>query len=348
MNQPLLNAIEGKEVSRYPVWFLRQAGRYLPEYRALKEKYSFLEMCSQPKLAAEVTLQPLKRFDLDAAIIFADILLPLIPLGQTLSFKKDHGPVLKPAIRTEEDFKNFVSKKPHLSDLAYVGEALNIVRNELPKEKSLIGFAGAPLTVASYMIEGGGTKNFYHTKRMLFESPPLFHKVMALLTESTKEYLKMQAQAGADLLMLFDSWAGALSPRDYEKHILPYIKELKEEVASFDKKLIYYPGQNPHNASFIKKEHCDVLHLDWHIDLEMFFAESKEEKNLVYQGNLDPQILFSEESEVRRRTREVLNFFKEKKPGGHIFNVGHGLIPQIPIASLETVIDEVRQFPLCS
>ncbi len=344
MNQPLLNAIEGKESSRYPVWFLRQAGRYLPEYRALKEKYSFLEMCQNPKIAAEVTLQPLARFDLDAAIIFADILLPLVPLGQTLNFKKDHGPLLIPPIRTEEDFENFISKTPSLEDLNYVGEALNLVRAKLPKEKSLIGFAGAPFTVATYMIEGSGTKNFHHTKRMLFGDPSLFHKIMSLLCESTKTYLKMQAEAGADLLMLFDSWASAVSPMDYKKHILPYIKELKTEVESFGKKLIYYPGQNPQNASFITKRHCDVLHLDWHIDLNLFFNKEDQGEGLSYQGNLDPQILFAKEEDIRKQTREILYFFKEKYPKRHIFNVGHGLIPEIPISSLEKVIDEIRLF----
>ena len=314
MTQTLLNAIEGKKGSRYPVWFLRQAGRYLPEYRKLKEKYSFVEMCSDPKLAAEITLQPLKRFDLDAAIIFADILLILMPLGQALSFKKDHGPVLTPPIRSDEDFTKLLCHTPSISDLSYVGEALSLVRDQLPKEKSLIGFAGAPFTVASYMIEGGSTKNFHHTKKLLFSNPELFHKVMTLLTESTVQYLEMQAHAGADLMMLFDSWAGALSPQDYQTHVLPYTKQLKTTVSSFGKKLIYYPGSNPQNASLVGKNHCDVLHLDWHIDLEMFFGEKKRTtESLAFQGNLDPQVLFADEATIRSRTREVLDFFPRDK-----------------------------------
>lgn len=345
MTQTLLNAIEGKEDSRYPVWFLRQAGRYLPEYRKLREGRSFIELCQNPKLAAEVTLQPLERFDLDAAIIFADILLLLMPLGQDLSFKKDHGPVLSPPIRSKEDFKNFINKKASIADLGYVAEAISIVRNKLPKEKSVIGFAGAPFTVASYMIEGGGSKNFHHTKKLLFSSPDTFHDIMSLLTESTCEYLKMQSDAGADLLMLFDSWAGALTPTDYKKHILPHMRKLREFTRRIGKKLIYYPGSNPQNASFIDTDICDVLHLDWHIDLEKFFSENKSlDHNLSFQGNLDPQALFADEKTIRERTKKILEFFEKKAPSKHIFNIGHGLIPETPIESLKIVIDEIRSY----
>ena len=340
MTQALLNAIEGKEDSRQAVWFLRQAGRYLPEYRKLRENYSFLDMCSNPKLAAEVTLQPLERFDLDAAIIFADILLLLMPLGQDLSFKKDHGPVLRPAIRTKNDFKNFLNLSPSLESLNYVGEAVSMVRNTIPKDKSVIGFAGAPFTVASYMIEGSGSKNFHHTKKILFSDPSLFKEIMLLLTENTAKYLKKQIDGGADVIMLFDSWAGALAPRDYQEHILPHVQTLKSFVSFHGKKLIYYSGSNPQNASLVDESHCDVLHLDWRIDLDMFFKERN--SSLCYQGNLDPQALFLEEAPLRRKVRNLLNFFKEKAPNKHIFNVGHGLIPQTPIRSLEIVLDEIR------
>ena len=344
MTQALINAIEGRKNSRYPTWFLRQAGRYLPEYRKLREGRTFVEMCSDPKLAAEVTLQPLRRFDLDAAIIFADILLILMPLGQDLSFKKDHGPILAPPVRNREDFDRLNRSNPPLGDLAYVGEAISLVRNQLPQDKSVIGFAGAPFTVASYMIEGGGTKNFHNLKRMVFSESKLFHDIMKLLTESTKTYLKMQADAGCDLMMLFDSWAAALSPKDYEKHVLSYMKDLKSFISSLDKKLIFFPGQNPQHANLVTKEHCDVLHLPWQTDLEQLFDGSEiSKKGLCFQGNLDPQALFLDEESLRGKVRSILDFFEERAPGRHIFNIGHGLIPQTPIKSLEIAVDEIRK-----
>lgn len=345
MTQALLNAISGTNQERYPIWFLRQAGRYLPEYQALRKNRSFLELCSNPKLAGEVTLQPLARFDLDAAIIFADILLPLMPLGQDLSFKKDHGPLLTPPIRSKEDFNSFVNKRPEVNSLNYVGEAISLVRAKLDKSKSVIGFAGAPFTVASYMIEGGGSKNFHHCKKLLFSSPETFSEIMSLLTKTTVKYLTMQAQAGCDIIMLFDSWAGALSPLDYKEHILPHMKTLRRELKQLKKPLIYYPGANPYHTNLMDESVCDVLHLDWRVDLKSFFEKPlTTQKTLSFQGNLDPQALFLDESSLRRRVRDVLEHFQKQAPHKHIFNVGHGLIPQTPIDSIKTVIDEIRSF----
>lgn len=345
MTQTLLNAIQGKKQSRYPVWFLRQAGRYLPEYQKLREKYNFLELCSNPKLAAEVTLHPTKRFDIDAAIIFADILLPLIPLGQSLSFKKNHGPLLTPSIRSEDDFKNFIQTKPKISDLSYVGETISLVRNSLAKNMSVIGFAGAPFTVASYMIEGQSSKNFHHCKKLMFSNPHAFSSIMSHLTETTANYLKIQADAGCDLIMLFDSWAGALTLEDYKIHVLPHMRKLREEIKNFKKPLIYYPGSNPQHSSLMDENLCDVLHLDWRVDLDKFFVNNPQTKSsLCFQGNLDPQSLFMPEKDLRTRTKKILEFFAKETSLKHIFNVGHGLIPQTPVESLETVIDEIRSY----
>lgn len=345
MNQSLLNAIQGKKQERYPLWFLRQAGRYLPEYRELRKDHSFLDLCSNPSLAAEITLQPTRRFDLDAAIVFADILLPLIPLGQTLSFKKDHGPLLQPSIRSSADFKQ-INSNPDVKSLSYVGETISIVRSKLKSSMSVIGFAGAPFTVASYMIEGQGTKNFQNCKQLVFSEPDTFKAIMSLLTETTVEYLRMQAEAGADALMLFDSWAGALAPMDYEKHVLPHMKTLSLEVKKFNKPIIYYPGANPSHCHMIKKEICDVLHLDWRLDVDNFIKQRADDANKpsCLQGNLDPQALFLPEQKLRARTKALLDSFNQDSSLSHIFNVGHGLIPQVPIKSLEIVIDEVRSY----
>ena len=343
MTQPLLNAIQGKKQERYPLWFLRQAGRYLPEYQNLRKNRSFLELCSNSSLAAEVTLQPMKRFDLDAAIVFADILLPLIPLGQTLSFKKDHGPLLEPSIRNKDDFKR-IKRNPDIKSLSYVGETISMVRSALDSSKSVIGFAGAPFTVACYMIEGQGSKNFHHCKNLAFSDPETFHGVMSLLTETTLKYLTMQAEAGCDLLMLFDSWAGALAPQDYKTYILPHMKELGLELKKLHKPVIYYPGSNPSHAQTIDSKLCDVLHLDWRIEASDFIHKRRKEAPSCLQGNLDPQALFLPEDKLRARTKELLDQFNQDNSISHIFNIGHGLIPQTPIKSLEIVIDEVRSY----
>ena len=205
-DKPIINALLGKASKRYPVWFLRQAGRYLPEYQAIRAQMDFLTLCKNPEKAAEVTLQPLKRFDLDAAIIFSDILIPAVAMGQSLEFAKDHGPILSPTVKSLDDVKKLDS-----TDIAnkcsYLGEALSIVKQNLKEQQTLIGFAGAPFTVASYMVEGGSSKNFHRLKLMAFQQEETLRALLEKISEASYQYLKMQVEAGAEVLMLFDSWA---------------------------------------------------------------------------------------------------------------------------------------------
>jgi uroporphyrinogen decarboxylase len=343
-NQPLLHAINGTTSSRYPVWFLRQAGRYLPEYRELKKKHSFLDLCHDPKKAAEITLQPLRRFDLDAAIIFSDILTPLIAAGQHLSFKQNHGPVITPTISSKKDLLALnldnISQK-----LSYVGEALSIVKKELPSEKTLIGFAGSAFTVASYMIQGQSDKTFSEVKKMAFNDPSLLTEILYFINKLTKEYLSMQVSAGADVIMLFDSWAGCLPPHYYQKLIVPPLSSLLKELKKLKVPIIYYPGNNPELLKELDISSIDVVAVDWHSSFSHAITELKEKKkNITIQGNLDPLLLHANEETVRKNVRAILQTAQENIPNRHIFNVGHGLLPSTPIESIHWAIDEIRNF----
>lgn len=337
----LLKLAQGFPSKRYPIWFLRQAGRYLPEYKELRAQYEFLDLCKNPELAAEVTLQPLRRFDLDAAIIFSDILIPAVALGQNLTFAKDHGPLLSNPVRDEESLARL--------DLAgckerwnFVGEAIRLVKAKLAPHQTMIGFAGAPFTLASYMIEGQGGTNFSETKRFAFCKRALFKKFLMQLAEVTISYLQMQITAGAEVIMLFDTWAQQFTRTDY----LELVKEATEciiEKISEQVPVIYYPGQGSDRLYDLSNTKASVLAVDWRTSLTLAKKILEEQGlNLCLQGNLDPLCLIGEESFVRERVRRILEEVKICKPAGHIFNVGHGLLPLSPIESLHWVIDEIR------
>ncbi|MEY4631094.1 MAG: hypothetical protein RIQ81_1214 [Pseudomonadota bacterium] len=340
--------------SRYPVWFMRQAGRYLPEYMAIRSRMEFVDLCKSPEDASEVTLQPLRRFDLDAAIIFSDILVPCMALGQKLTFGKGHGPQLSAPVQSREAFRNL--RRPDAAkELGYVGEALALTRSRLAPGKALIGFAGAPFTVATYMIEGGSSKEFTATKGMLFGDPELFSDLLKLLRDVTVDYLLMQVKAGADALMLFDTWAGNLTPGDYRHHVWPVTAELMATVREqAGVPVTYFSGQGsdrilelgPSNA---QRPAFDVLSVDWRIRMSHAAHLVKEAGlDVSLQGNLDPQALIGPESMVRTRVREILEEVRVARQRGlirgHIFNVGHGLLPHTPPDALTWAIDEVRRF----
>ena len=342
----LLKSIYGIPSSRYPVWFLRQAGRYLPEYRALRKKYDFLDLCYTPKKAAEITLQPLNRFDLDAAIIFSDILTPLTAIGQNLTFKKNHGPIITPTIETKDDLLalnlNNIPEK-----LNYVGEAINLVKSKLSSDKSLIGFAGSAFTVASYMIQGESDKTFLKAKHMAFTQPQLFSDILNFLNDLTFQYLTMQASAGADVVMLFDSWAGYLSPADYQSIIFPHLFNLLKKLKSLNLPIIYYPGNNPDTLKVLDTSLLDVVAIDWRCSLaDSINQVKKSNPKISIQGNLDPVVLHANESMIRKKVRDILQTTSQICDHKHIFNVGHGLLPSTPIASLHWVIDEIRKFQI--
>ena len=341
MEKPLLLAARGRPTKRYPIWFLRQAGRYLPEYRELRSRYEFLDMCKSPKLAAEVTLQPLRRYDLDAAIIFSDILIPAVALGQDLSFEKNHGPLLSKPVRDAASLKNLKFDQAH-HDWDFVGEALHLVKSQLAEHQTMIGFAGAPFTLASYMIEGRGGTQFEETKRLAFRDPGLYKSFLLQLSEMTVSYVNMQIRAGAEFIMLFDTWAQQVTRCDF----LDLVKEATQSLISRISQKVpvaYYAGQGCDRLYDLSGTQASVIAVDWRTDLNQAKAAlAQQNLSLCLQGNLDPMTLLGSESFVRARVRQILEEARRLDLPGHIFNVGHGLLPLSPPESLHWVIDEIR------
>lgn len=343
--KPLIQAARSIKSDRYPIWFLRQAGRYLPEYLALRSKYEFLELCKNPERAAEVTLQPLKRFDLDAAIIFSDILIPAVALGQDLTFQKDHGPILSNVVRDEASFHNLKFGKQSL-DWNYLGEAIALVKSQLAPHQTMIGFAGAPFTLASYMIEGQGGTSFAECKRLAFRKPEFFKMFLKQLADISIRYLNMQIEAGAEVIMLFDTWAQQLQERDF----VNCVKDATEHVISTISEkvpVIYYPGQGSDRLYNLANTKASVIAVDWRTSLtQANRILANQDLKLCLQGNLDPLTLIGDEKFVRERVRSLLDEAKHCELPAHIFNVGHGLLPLTPIESIQWVIDEVRSFQI--
>lgn len=343
--KPLVEVAFGRPSKRKPIWFLRQAGRYLPEYREVRKGYEFTDLCKTPKAAAEVTLQPLRRYDLDASIIFSDILVPCMAMGQELTFGKGHGPQLAPAIHSGSDVAKL--RKPDAkNELGYVGEAIQLVKSELAPHQTMIGFAGAPFTVASYMIEGAGSKVYTDLKKFLYTDPQGFKALMDLLVETTIDYLLMQVEAGADALMLFDTWANQLTAKDYRDYSFAACNKIISEVKSrCDVPIIYYPGQGTDLYFELSSYQGDVIAVDWRTRLSRACKIlDNVGLNVSVQGNLDPQVLVADEVKVREETRKVLE--ESKSARGHIFNVGHGLQPHLNPDAINWVIDEVRNWKI--
>jgi uroporphyrinogen decarboxylase len=346
LSKPILAAARGEKPSRYPIWFLRQAGRYLPEYQHIRSQMSFLELCRNPAKAAEVTVQPLRRFDLDGAIIFSDILVPPTAMGIDLSFDKGHGPVLNPVVRSAKDLLSL--RMPDAErELGYVGEAIALTKAQLGPTQTMIGFAGAPFTVASYMIEGSGSKNYTEVKTLAFTKPKVFAELLSMLAEVTKDYLKMQVKAGAEIVMLFDSWAGNLAAEDYRSLVAPVMIELFQSLkASLPVPVIYFPGQGSTNLPELSGMAMDVVAVDWRCRIDQAYSMLKNEGlDVSVQGNLDPQILLGDKAFVRTRVHNILDSVVRAQPRGHILNVGHGLLPHTSIDALGWAIEAVRGYP---
>ena len=341
--KPLVEAAFGRKPSRQPIWFLRQAGRYLPEYREVRKNLEFTELCQTPNLAAEVTLQPLRRFDLDAAIIFSDILIPPTAMGQNLTFGKGHGPIMTPPVQSMADLKAL--RVPDVEkELGYVGEAIKLTKDGLKPEQTMIGFAGAPFTVASYMIEGMGSKVYTEVKKLIYTEPDTFRGLLELLGEVTVEYLKMQIRAGADALMLFDTWVGQLTGDHYQEFIKPVMLQLVNEMKAAHPEipLTYYPGQGSEIYHELSGINVDVIAVDWRVKLDRGISLLSElGHNVSVQGNLDPQAFLASENELRKEVRSTLS--RSSKARGYIFNVGHGLLPHIEPEKLTIAIDEIRK-----
>ncbi|GAB4543376.1 MAG: uroporphyrinogen decarboxylase [Anaerolineales bacterium] len=333
-----LQACRRQPVDATPVWFMRQAGRYLPEYRAIREKYSLIEICRHPEIAAEVTLQPLRALGVDAAILFADILLPAIPLGVGLEFAKGEGPILQNPIRSLDDVKNLRPVNPE-ADLGYVLDAIRILRREL-SDAPLIGFCGAPFTVASYLIEGGSSREFLKTKAMMVSAPETWHALMEKLTVVLSDYLVAQIRAGAQAVQVFDSWVGALSPQDYQEFVLPYSQKVLRAAQKENVPVIHFGTNTATLLPLMKRAGGDVIGLDWRIPLDDGWRLLGDD--VAVQGNLDPAILFAPLSEIQKRVHDILNRAAGKP--GHIFNLGHGVLQHTPVDTLKAVVEMVHGY----
>ena len=340
MSEPrLVAACRLQPVDQTPAWFMRQAGRFLPEYRAVRERHTLLEICAVPELTAEVTLQPIRRFGMDGAIIFADILLPLVPMGIDLTFVPDVGPSIANPIRTPEDIARLVPIDP-LEALAPTLEALRLVRSELPPDTALIGFAGAPFTLASYLIEGGPTRNFIKTKSFMYHQPEAFRALMEKLVTLTIDYLRAQAEAGAQVLQLFDSWVGYLGREDYRRFIKPHSAAIFEALGDLDCPTIHFGVGTGELLGDISEAGGDVIGLDWRVPLDEGWARVGEDKGV--QGNLDPAVLYGPHDFIRERVQRILTL-ADGRPG-HVFNLGHGVNPTTPMDGVSVVLDTLRSW----
>ncbi len=333
-----LEACQRRHTDATPVWFMRQAGRYMAEYRALREKYSLLEMCFQPELAAEVTLQPVRAFGVDAAILFADILLPAIPLGVGLEFVEGVGPVLQRPVRCMQDVLDLRPVTPEI-DLGYVMEAIRILRGEL-KDTPLIGFCGAPFTVAAYMIEGGSSRDFLQAKLMMYTAPETWHALMDRLAAVLSEYLAAQVHSGAQAVQMFDSWAGVLSPQDYLDYVQPYSHRVLQKAQALGVPVIHFGTGATTLLPAMKAAGGTVMGLDWRVPLDEGWKIAG--YDVAVQGNLDPAALFAPRDEIEKRVRDILN--RAAGHPGHIFNLGHGILQQTPVENVKAVVDMVHEF----
>lgn len=340
MNSRFLDACRRRPTDVRPVWFMRQAGRYLKQYREIRAKNSILEICKRPDLAATVTLQPVEILDVDAAIIFADLLLPVEPMGLKLHFVAGEGPVIDNPVRTSSDIDSLSIS--NTDDLGYVGEAIQMVTRALAGRVPVIGFVGAPFTLASYVIEGGPSKTFLETKQLMYRDETLWRRLMGKLVDVLGPFALSQVAAGARAIQVFDSWVGALSPDDYVRFVAPYSRALIERIRSAGVPVIHF-GTGA--AGFFRELHAaggDVMGVDWRVNIDLAWMDISYRS--AVQGNLDPAALFSPLPELRARVHELL-----KRTGsrpGHIFNLGHGVLPETPVENVKAVVEFVREFKL--
>ena len=336
MNDLFLRTCRGESVERAPVWIMRQAGRYLPEYRELRKKHDFLTMCHTPELAAAATLQPIERFGMDAAILFSDILVPAEPMGFEVTFTP--GPVIANPVRTAADVAKI---RPVESEdqMGFVYEAIRILRRELDGRAPLIGFAASPFTLAAYLVEGRGSKNFDKVKSLLFGQPATAHELLERVASVTIDYLRNQIAAGAQAVQLFDSWAGLLGVDAYAEFGLPYANRFLDAIADTGVPRIYFALNGAHLMPAMRNCNSEVLGVDWRMPLDRA-AELLGNRH-VLQGNLDPCVLFASPEVVARETATVLDSGSKLK--GHVFNLGHGILPETPIESVETLVRTVRE-----
>lgn len=335
---PLVRAARREPTDYTPVWFMRQAGRILPEYRAIREKWSLIEICRQPELCAEVTLQPMKRMPLDGAVLFADIMLPLVGVGVALELVDDVGPVIREPIRAAPGVHALRPMEPD-EDVPFVLRTIQLVKSELGPGRAVLGFAGGPFTLASYLIEGKPTRDFALTKRFMYEMPQLWHELLARLAAITSAYLLAQVRAGVDVVQLFDSWVGALDADDYREFVQPYAREVLATVGASGVPMIHFGTNTTALLEQMKSDGASIIGVDWRVPLDDAWQRIGFDKGI--QGNLDPAALLGPAATMTRKAADVLR--RAGSRPGHIFNLGHGIMPTTPLDNAVRLVDFVHE-----
>ncbi|MCI0486424.1 MAG: uroporphyrinogen decarboxylase [Blastocatellia bacterium] len=335
-NDLLIRAARGERVERTPVWMMRQAGRYLPEYRAVRAETDFLTLCKTPDLAVEVSLQPYRILDTDAVIMFSDILIPVEAMGQEVRLTEQKGPELPDPIRTREQVDRLIVPDP-IEKTGFVMEIIKRLRRELDGRVPLIGFAGAPWTLAAYMIEGGGSKNYAQVKRMMYAAPATLHALLDKIADTIILYLNAQIEAGAEVIQLFDSWAGELAPADYEEFALPYERKILESIDRDAAPSILFINGCGIFLEKMRASGADVLSIDWRIDLKE--ARERVGEGVTLQGNLDPCVLLSTPEIITAKARELIEAGGGRR---HILNLGHGILPMTPVENARAFIQAAK------
>ena len=334
---PFMRACRRESVPYTPVWLMRQAGRYMGEYREVRARTSFLELCKTPDLAAEVTVTAAERLNVDAAIIFADILLIIEPMGLQLEFSKGEGPVIHNPVRGARDVER-VREVADPAALDYVMQAIRATRRSLRPDLPLIGFAGAPFTLASYICEGGSSKNYVHTKRLMYTDAGAWHALMSLISRALSVYLNAQLAAGAQAVQLFDSWVGCLSPADYREYVLPHTRAVIEGVTP-GAPVLHFGTGTAALLELMREAGGDVIGVDWRVNLDEAWARIGHDRAVM--GNLDPVALFADREHVRREARRILDMAGSRN--GHVFNLGHGILPETPVENVVALVEAVHE-----
>ncbi len=337
-NDLFLRACKRQPVERTPIWMMRQAGRYLPEYRAVREKADFLTMCKTPELAAEVTLQPIDLIGVDAAIIFSDILVIPEAMGMHLEMHEGKGPIFPKPIRNERDANELKIIEPD-KDLKYVLDAVSLTKKELNGRVPLIGFSGAPWTLLTYMVEGRGSKNFAEVKKLIYNNPELAHKLLSKISDAVADYLNAKIEAGADAVQIFDTWGGILTPDDFNEFSLQYIQQIISKLKKKDEPVIVFAKGVHYTIEAIVGTGADVIGLDWTMNLGE--VRKKVGDNVALQGNMDPTKLYSTADGIKKEASRILESFGNGS--GHIFNLGHGILPDVPPANAKLLVDFVKE-----
>jgi len=336
-NSRFVRACKGQPVDRTPVWFMRQAGRYMPEYRAVRKQHSLIEICKRPELAADVTITAAEVLGVDATIIFADLLLPLEVMGLPFHFEAGEGPVIEKPIRDQQAIASL--RTDRAAELGYVAEGIRLVCKHFGAQLPMIGFCGAPFTLASYMIEGGGSRNYVHTKKMMYSAPAAWDELMGKLVTVTSEYAAEQVRAGADAIQIFDSWVGCLSVEDYRRYVLAYATDLVQRLQKSGVPVIYFGTDSATLLASMKETGAEVIGLDWRIPLDEGWRQMNFQG--AVQGNLDPVLLFADWKEVQSRAEDILRLAAARP--GHIFNLGHGILPETPVETVKRLCKFVQE-----